>query len=54
MRQYHSTYKLSEMRMGHMRDVKTNEPIADFPLRAKDFRNLDCTYVPAWNVFFPR
>ncbi|KAI4908469.1 uncharacterized protein J4E92_010868 [Alternaria infectoria] len=35
------TYKLSEMRMGHMRDVKTNEPIADFPLRAKDFRNLD-------------
>lgn len=51
MRRYHSTYKFSEMRMGHMRNAKTNEPIIDFPLQAKDFRSLDCTYLPELSMF---
>ncbi|KAI4639717.1 hypothetical protein J4E93_009071 [Alternaria ventricosa] len=41
MRRYHSTYKYPDMRMGHMRNIQTNEPIIDFPLQARDFRSLD-------------
>jgi len=50
MRRYHSTYKYPDMRMGHMRNIKTNEPIIDFPLQAKDFGSLDCMYSPALNM----